>query len=149
MLCYYITGHGFGHAIRTTQILKALPSDVPLILKTTAPERLFREELPGRDFEYLSAEYDCGCLQSDSVTVLKRETHLPVVVDPTHGIGLREHVPAMALAAVAAGADALMVEVHNSPEMAKSDGEQALLPDDFTDLVNRVRAVAVAVGRDV
>jgi len=74
MLCYYITGHGFGHAIRTTQILKALPSDVPLILKTTAPERLFREELPGRDFEYLSAEYDCGCLQSDSVTVLKRET---------------------------------------------------------------------------
>ncbi len=74
MLCYYITGHGFGHAIRTTQILKALPADLPLLLKTTAPERVFREELPGREFEYVHAEYDCGCLQSDSVHVLRRET---------------------------------------------------------------------------
>ena len=74
MLCYYITGHGFGHAIRTTQVLKALPPDLPLILKTTVPEKLFREELSGRPFEYISAEYDCGCLQSDSVTVLRRET---------------------------------------------------------------------------
>ena len=74
MLCYYITGHGFGHAIRTTQILKALPADLPLLLKTTAPERVFREELPGRAFEYIHAEYDCGCLQRDSVHVLRRET---------------------------------------------------------------------------
>jgi 3-deoxy-7-phosphoheptulonate synthase len=55
----------------------------------------------------------------------------------------------MALAAVAAGADALMIEVHNSPELAKSDGEQALLPDEFTDLVKRIRAVAEAIGRQV
>lgn len=74
MLCYYITGHGFGHAIRTTQVIKLLPPDLPLILKTTAPERLFREELPGRDFVVVSVEYDCGCLQSDSVSVLRRET---------------------------------------------------------------------------
>lgn len=74
MLCYYITGHGFGHAIRTTQVLRALPPELPLILKTTAPESLFREELPGRDFVYVAAEYDCGCLQSDSVSVLRRET---------------------------------------------------------------------------
>ena len=74
MLCYYVTGHGFGHAVRTAQILKALPPELPLIVKTTAPERLFREELPGREFEYVAAEYDCGCLQSDSVSVLKRET---------------------------------------------------------------------------
>lgn len=74
MLCYYVTGHGFGHAIRTTQILKALPPELPLLIKTTAPERLFREELPGRPFEYIAAEHDCGCLQSDSVTVLRRET---------------------------------------------------------------------------
>ena len=73
-LCYYITGHGLGHAVRSTQIIKALPPSLPLILKTTAPERLFREELSGRDFTYVSAEYDCGCLQSDSVTVLRRET---------------------------------------------------------------------------
>ncbi len=73
-LCYYITGHGFGHAVRTTQVIKSLPPGLPLILKTTAPERLFREELPGREFAYVPAEYDCGCLQSDSVSVLRRET---------------------------------------------------------------------------
>ena len=73
-LCYYVTGHGFGHAIRTAQILKALPADCPLILRTTVPERLFREEVPGRAFTYAPAEFDCGCLQSDSVTVLPRAT---------------------------------------------------------------------------
>ncbi len=93
--------------------------------------------------------YTRNTLDLNAVPVLKAETHLPVVVDPTHGIGLREHVLPMALAAVAAGADALMVEVHNSPELAKSDGEQALLPDEFADLVKRVRKVAEAVGRSV
>jgi 3-deoxy-7-phosphoheptulonate synthase len=83
------------------------------------------------------------------VPVLKKETHLPVVVDPTHGIGLREHVLPMALAAVAAGADAIMVEVHNAPEHARSDGEQALVPDEYDDLVRRVRKVAQAIGRDL
>ena len=77
-------------------------------------------------------------LDLNAVPVLKAETHLPVVVDPTHGIGVREFVPAMALAAVAAGADSIMIEVHNAPEQAKSDGEQALLPADFEDLVARV-----------
>jgi 3-deoxy-7-phosphoheptulonate synthase len=72
---------------------------------------------------------------------------LPVVVDPTHGIGLRDFVPQMALAAVAAGADAVMIEVHDSPQLAKSDGEQAILPEVFGDLVPRLRAVAEAVGR--
>ena len=91
--------------------------------------------------------YTRNTLDLNAVPVLKKETHLPVVVDPTHGIGLREHIGAMALAAVAAGADALMMEVHNSPELAKSDGEQALLPDEFADLVARVRKVAEAVGR--
>jgi 3-deoxy-7-phosphoheptulonate synthase len=86
-------------------------------------------------------------LDLNAVPVLKSETHLPVVVDPTHGIGIREFVPAMALAAVAAGADSIMVEVHNAPESAKSDGEQALLPNEFIDLVERVRSVALAVGR--
>ncbi|HEY0792748.1 MAG TPA: 3-deoxy-7-phosphoheptulonate synthase, partial [Chthoniobacterales bacterium] len=79
----------------------------------------------------------------------KAETHLPVVVDPTHGVGVREFIPAMALAAVAAGADALMLEVHNSPEQAKSDGEQSLLPHEFQDVVDRIRKVADAVGRSL
>ncbi len=91
--------------------------------------------------------YTRNTLDLNAVPVLKAETHLPVVVDPTHGIGLREHVGAMALAAVAAGADAIMIEVHNSPELAKSDGEQALLPAEFSDLVERVRKVASAIGR--
>ena len=88
-------------------------------------------------------------LDLNAVPVLKAETHLPVVVDPTHGIGVREFIPAMALAAVAAGADSIMIEVHNAPEQAKSDGEQALLPADFDDLVARVKSVAIAVGRDL
>jgi len=91
--------------------------------------------------------YTRNTLDLNAVPVLKRETHLPVVVDPTHGIGLRDHIPSMALAAVAAGADAVMVEVHNSPELAKSDGEQALMPEEFGDLVQRIRKVAEAIGR--
>ena len=91
--------------------------------------------------------YTRNTLDLNAVPVLKHETHLPVVVDPTHGIGLREHIGRMALAAVAAGADALMVEVHNLPEFAKSDGEQALLPNEFAALVPQIRKVAEAVGR--
>ena len=86
-------------------------------------------------------------LDLNAVPILKSKTHLPVVVDPTHGIGLRDFVPQMALAAVAAGADAVMIEVHDSPQFAKSDGEQAILPEVFADLVPRLRAVAEAVGR--
>jgi 3-deoxy-7-phosphoheptulonate synthase len=86
-------------------------------------------------------------LDLNAVPLLKAKTHLPVVVDPTHGIGLRDFVPQMALAAVAAGADAVMIEVHDSPQFAKSDGEQAIVPEVFADLVPRLRAVAEAVGR--
>jgi 3-deoxy-7-phosphoheptulonate synthase len=88
-------------------------------------------------------------LDLNAVPILKAKTRLPVVVDPTHGIGLREYIPQMALAAVAAGADALMIEVHDAPEHARSDGEQALRPEIFTDLVRRIRAVAEAVGREL
>jgi 3-deoxy-7-phosphoheptulonate synthase len=88
-------------------------------------------------------------LDLNAVPILKAKTRLPVVVDPTHGIGLREYIPQMALAAVAAGADALMIEVHHDPERARSDGDQALVPAVFEDLVKRIRAVAAALGRDV
>ena len=93
--------------------------------------------------------YTRNTLDLNAVPVLKAETHLPVVVDPTHGIGLREHILPMALAAIAAGADSIMVEVHNAPEHAKSDGEQALLPHEFADLVQRARKVAEAIGRSI
>ena len=88
-------------------------------------------------------------LDLNAVPILKAKSKLPVVVDPTHGIGLREFIPQMSLAAVAAGADALMIEVHHDPERARSDGEQALRPEIFADLVRRIRAVAEAIGRDL
>ena len=86
-------------------------------------------------------------LDLSAVPLLKAKTHLPVIVDPTHALGLREFVPQMSMAALAAGADALMIEVHDSPELAKSDGEQALTPEILADLVPRLSAVAAAIGR--
>ena len=86
-------------------------------------------------------------LDLSAVPILKSKTHLPVIVDPTHAIGLRKFVPQMSLAAFAAGADGLMIEVHDCPELAKSDGDQALTPEIFADLVPRLRAVAAAIGR--
>jgi 3-deoxy-7-phosphoheptulonate synthase len=88
-------------------------------------------------------------LDLNAVPVLKALTHLPVVVDPSHGIGLRPHVPAMARAAVAAGADGLIVEVHPRPEKALSDGHQSLTPAEFEDLMRQVRVIAGAIGRAV
>jgi 3-deoxy-7-phosphoheptulonate synthase len=88
-------------------------------------------------------------LDLNAVPVLKALTHLPVVVDPSHGIGLRAHVPAMARAGVAAGADGLIVEVHPRPDKALSDGQQSLTPPEFEELVRQVRVIAGAVGRTV
>ena len=88
-------------------------------------------------------------LDIGAIPVLKRETHLPVIVDPSHAAGHAHLVPALAIAAVAAGADGLLVEVHPSPPSALSDGEQSLTPDEFALLATRVRAVAGAIGRTV
>lgn len=71
--CYYATSHGYGHAVRISQVIKEIHPDIDVIVRSAAPESLFREEIV-RPFRYLPAEFDCGCLQSDSVTVLKRET---------------------------------------------------------------------------
>jgi 3-deoxy-7-phosphoheptulonate synthase len=88
-------------------------------------------------------------LDLNAVPVLKALTHLPVIVDPSHGIGLRRHVPAMARAGVAAGADGLIVEVHPCPEKALSDGQQSLTFQEFAGLMEQVRIIAGAVGRPV
>jgi len=82
-----------------------------------------------------------------AVPLLKEVTHLPVVVDPSHGTGHRQLVAPMARAAVASGADGLIVEVHNEPEKAKSDGAQSLRPEDFKALMGELGAVARSVGR--
>jgi 3-deoxy-7-phosphoheptulonate synthase len=93
--------------------------------------------------------YTRNTLDLSAVPALKKESHLPVIVDPTHGTGRHDLIPAMALAAVASGADGIMLEVHNDPEAALSDGEQSLLPDRFEALVTQMRAVAVAIGKTV
>jgi 3-deoxy-7-phosphoheptulonate synthase len=81
-----------------------------------------------------------------SVPYLQRKTHVPVVVDPSHGTGHSYLVAAMAAAAVAAGADGLMVEVHPEPEKASSDGYQSLDFPQFEELMNRCRTIAQAMG---
>ena len=84
-----------------------------------------------------------------AIPVLKSLSHLPVVADPSHGTGKRDKVAPMARAAVAAGADGLLIEVHPDPERAMSDGVQSLYPDQFTQLMKEIRAIAPAVGRFV
>ncbi len=88
-------------------------------------------------------------LDLNAVPVLKALTHLPVLVDPSHGIGLRSHVAAMARAGVACGADGIIVEVHPHPECALSDGAQSLTPPQFRELMAQLRVIATAVGRTV
>ena len=82
-----------------------------------------------------------------AIPVLKRLTHLPVVADPSHGTGKRDYVLSMARAAVAAGADGLLVEVHHDPDRAVSDGAQTLRPDQFTEMMQQVRRIAAAIER--
>ena len=88
-------------------------------------------------------------LDLNAVPVLKRLTHLPVIVDPSHGTGHWWMVPELSRAAVAVGADGLLVEVHAKPEEALSDGHQALRPDRFEAMMREVQAVAQAIGRTV
>jgi 3-deoxy-7-phosphoheptulonate synthase len=73
--------------------------------------------------------------------VLKELTHLPVIIDPSHAIGVSRYVKPMALAAVVSGADGLIVEVHNDPKNAACDGAQSLTPEQFDDLAGRVRRI--------
>lgn len=88
-------------------------------------------------------------LDLSAVSVLKNETHLPVIVDPSHGTGNWEYVEDMSLAAVAAGADGIMIEVHPDPHHAWSDGSQSLTPRKFGRLMKSARKVATAVGRNI
>ena len=93
--------------------------------------------------------YTRNCLDVGGIASLKRLTHLPVIADPSHATGRRELVAGAALAAVAAGADGLMVEAHPDPSSARSDAEQQLTPLELADLGERVRHVALAIGRSL
>jgi 3-deoxy-7-phosphoheptulonate synthase len=93
--------------------------------------------------------YTRNTLDLSAVPVLKQHSHLPVIVDPSHATGNWEWVAPLAMAAVAAGADGLLIEVHPHPELALSDGMQSLRPERFLEMMTKVRAVAQAVGRDL
>ena len=86
-------------------------------------------------------------LDISAVPVVKANSHLPVIVDPSHASGVREFVPALAYAGIAAGADGIMVEVHDCPSKAMCDGPQALLPDQFGDMVKDLARLASVLGR--
>ena len=88
-------------------------------------------------------------LDISAVPVVKSLSHLPIIVDPSHAAGKWGLVPALSKAAVAAGADGLIIEVHTHPEDAKSDGAQSLIPDNFKNLIKECRTIASAVGREI
>jgi 3-deoxy-7-phosphoheptulonate synthase len=93
--------------------------------------------------------YTRNTLDLNAVPVVKELSHLPVIVDPSHGTGIRDKVAPMARAAIAAGADGLIIEVHHDPDRALSDGAQSLRPEQFDELVRQIRTIADVVGRRV
>jgi len=93
--------------------------------------------------------YTRNTLDIAAIPVIKKLSHLPIIADPSHGTGRRDKVPPMARAAVAAGADGLLIEVHNDPEHALSDGAQSLYFDQFAQLMAELRIIAPAVGRRI
>ena len=93
--------------------------------------------------------YTRNTLDLSIVPYLKKECHLPVVIDPSHACGMSWMVPTLAKAAVAAGADGIMVEVHNNPECALCDGEQSLTPNQFDDLMKVLNKYAEIEGRNL
>ncbi|HMM27685.1 MAG: 3-deoxy-7-phosphoheptulonate synthase [Chloroflexota bacterium] len=93
--------------------------------------------------------YTRNTFDINAIPVLKRISHLPIIADPSHAVGKWEYVEAVAMGAIAAGADGLMLEVHLQPELAQSDGQQSLKPERFAALIEKLRRLAPVVGREV
>lgn len=133
----------------------------PVLLKrglsATIEEWLMAAEyiLSGGNYEVILCErgirtfepYTRNTLDLSAVPLVKQLSHLPIIVDPSHGTGLAGLVPAMSKAALAAGADGLMIEVHPNPQEAMSDGPQSLNPEQFISLMKELKGVALSVGR--
>ena len=94
-------------------------------------------------------KYTRNTLDLSVVPIIKEKTHLPIIIDPSHATGNWRYVESMSLAAVAAGADGLIIEVHPCPECAWSDGAQSLKPERFAEVVRKAREIARVVGRDL
>jgi 3-deoxy-7-phosphoheptulonate synthase len=93
--------------------------------------------------------YTRNTMDISAIPVLQKLTHLPVMADPSHGVGIRDLVPPMALASVAAGADGLLIEMHPNPDKAMSDGAQTLHPEQLMQLMQQLRQLAPVVGRTI
>ena len=133
----------------------------PVLLKrgisATIEELLLSAEyiLAGGNYDVILCErgirtfetYTRNTMDISAIPVVKKLSHLPIVADPSHGTGRRDKVAPMARAAVAAGADGLLIEVHPDPDHALSDGAQSLRPDQFEELMKQLRMIAPAVGR--
>jgi len=135
----------------------------PVLLKrgiaATLEELLLSAEyiMAGGNYEVILCErgirtfetYTRNTLDVSAIPIIKKLSHLPMASDPSHGTGLRDKVPPMARASLAAGADALLIEVHHDPDKAFSDGAQSLFPEQFAKLMDELRMIAPAVGRKV
>ena len=133
----------------------------PVLLKrgiaATIEELLLSAEylMAGGNYEVVLCErgirtfetYTRNTMDISAIPIVKKLSHLPMVADPSHGTGRRDKVPPMGRAAIAAGADGLLVEVHNCPDKALSDGAQSLYPEQFEKLMSELRIIAPAVGR--
>jgi len=94
-------------------------------------------------------KYTRNTFDLSSIPVVHKKSHLPIIADPSHATGYRDQVPPMARAAVAAGADGVMIEIHHDPEHAFSDGPQALLPETYLKLIDELKTIATAIGREL
>ena len=135
----------------------------PVLLKrgisATFEELLLSAEyiMAGGNYEVILCErgirtfetYTRNTMDISAIPIIKKLSHLPMTADPSHGTGRRDKVAPMARAAVAAGADALLIEVHCAPDKALSDGAQSLYPQQFSQLMDEIRMIAPAVGRKV
>ena len=145
-------------------LLKALGKiDKPILLKrglsNTVEEWLMSAEyiMAGGNEKVILCErgirtfekYTRNTLDLSVVPIVKKKSHLPIIIDPSHATGDWDLVESMSLAAIAAGADGLIVEVHNNPECAWSDGAQSLKPEKFKAMIEKGRAIARVIGRDI
>jgi len=147
----YALLHAVGEAHRPVLLKRGMMSTIEEMLMSAeyilshGNERVILCERGIRTFE----KYTRNTLDINAVPLLKQLSHLPVIVDPSHGTGKWELVAAVSRAAVAAGADGLLVEVHPHPSQALSDGAQSLKPEPFAQLLVELRAIAEAIGREL
>src|ERR1700739_4630447 len=143
-------------------LLRALGTvDKPVLLKrgmsATIEEWLLSAEyiMSGGNYNVILCErgirtfetYTRNTLDIAAIPVIQKLSHLPILADPSHGTGRRDKVAPMARASLAAGADALLIEVHSNPDKALSDGAQSMFPEQFAALMKELRVIAPAVGR--